>query len=465
VEEGKACSEDSVVNMQGVSVNFGNVRALDGIDLCIRPGEIVGLLGDNGAGKTTIVRSLTGLCPRIAGRICLNGKFYPEISPRIARNEGIAAVHQDITSTNHLNVGENFFLGSELSLRKGLPFLARKRMAHITSEFPRSLGFSFEKSPQVLLSKLTKGERQVLEIARAFYFYRSLLILDEAASSLARKDKDRLMALIRQAKAGGGSVLFVTHKVQDVYECADRFVILYGGRTVFKVRKEDVTERDLEKMLISSHISTVKEMAGGIAHQIRNPLAVMKVSAQVLKDELESKDPQYRGKIERILNQIDMIDLYVNNFFNFTHDNNPYYQEWGIARLIEEAVHMIPGHKLNMVDLKLDLSSADRTYPMVKSNVLQILINVLLYVIDVSEPGAAVRLSASVQKRLNIEIRYSSRKSGDELPSGFFYPVDFKNRSERNLGVTLFHHAFRQQHCSVEVGMVNDKERFIRMLF
>lgn len=461
---GKEFPDDSVVNMQDVSVRFGNIRALSGIDLCIRSGEIVGLLGDNGAGKTTIVQSLTGLCPIDGGRIYLNGTYYPKITTRIARNEGIAAVHQDISSTNHLNVAENFFLGRELRIRKGLPFLTRKKMGSITTDFIRSLGFSFEKSSRTLLSGLTKGERQVLEIARAFYFYRSLLILDEAASSLAKKDKQRLKELIGRVKDRGGSVLFVTHKVQDIYECADRFVILYGGRNIIKVRKEDAGERDLEKMLISSHLSTVKEMAGGIAHQIRNPLAIMKVSAQVLKDELETGDPGYGRQVEKILYQIDMIDLYVNNFFHFTHDHSPYYREYRIGKIIEEAVRKIPGHKLERVDLQLNLSNADRVYPLVRSNVIQILINVLLYAIDMSEEGTEVKLSAAVQKELNIEVSYRSRGANDEFPSGFFYPVDFQNKSEGNLGVTLFHHTFRQQHCSIEVGVRNENERFVRML-
>ncbi|MFW6343717.1 MAG: ATP-binding cassette domain-containing protein, partial [Sediminispirochaetaceae bacterium] len=443
--------------------------ALSGISLSLYRGEIVALLGDNGAGKTTVVKTLSGLYPHQEGNIYLHGKLYPCITPAIAREHGIITVHQEFPSSSLLTISQYFFLGNELLISPYFPFLDKKRMAQETRKCLDSLGSNFRKQPNDLLSSLTKGERQILEIARAYYFYTSLIILDEATSSLFKTEYEFVMKLIAKVKKEGGTVLLIDHKVQNIYDYVDRFIILYRGNNVIKVDRDEAGTRDIEKMLISSHLSTVKEMAAGIAHQIRNPLAIMKVSAQMIKEDfyVRRRQKDFQHKVDSVLHDIDMIDLYVNNFLNFTHDEEPYSKRHGVGSVIEEAIEKIPDHILGRHSIIRDIRDPEVEYPMMRSNIVVVLINLLLTTLNAAAPDEEIRILSYFRKQLFIEIHYQGDSVNKSIQTAPYYPLSFQENQGRlstKIGITPLHHLFQHQHCTVEVGADNEEGKYVRLI-
>lgn len=456
-----------IVELRNVNLRYGNIQVLERIDLSVAQGEVVALVGENGAGKSSLVRIMSGDLVPTSGQVVINGKEVPKLNPTTAVREGIETVMQNGSGHNHLSIAENFFLGREERLLPPLPFLARRRMRRLTKRYIDELGFDFHKQPGHPMSLCTAGERQMLEVARACYFHRTLMILDEATSSLSKYNHDRVIEVVSAAKRRGSSVVFVSHRAEDVYKYADRFVLLYGGRSVVKLTKQNSTLRDLQKWLISSHLSTVKQMAESIAHQIRNPLAIITVSAQMLRDEfaVQQNDTEFRNKLRRILNEVDMVELFVNSFLRFTHEQGVYPAEHDVRSVIEEAVHRVPEHKRSKVTIDVRVTPTDSTYFMLRSNVVQVLINLFITVIDMVGDGATIGVYTTVGKVLTIEVRYR----GVRIPSGkreeLHSLVSVDDESASRLGVVLFHHFFQRQRCTIELGQYRENENFVRLIF
>lgn len=469
IDRSPSADEPAIVEMEEVGVEFGNVQALDGINLSIHRGEIVALLGDNGAGKSTIAGAVAGMCSFQYGRIILNGTPFTTLNPALVKEYGIEMIQQEIRQADNLTVAKYFFLGREQLVSRFIPLLASKSMNRRVQEYFDTLELDLGKRPGDRLSTLTKGQRQILDVAIAYYFHSSLIIMDEATNSLSKHEYERVMSLMKKVRERGGAVLVIDHKVQDVFDYADRFLVLYGGRNLVKMKKEATSPREIEKILISSHLSTVKEMAAGITHQIRNPLAIMKVSAQMVREDfrVEQRQEAFHRKVEDVLRDIDMLDLFVHSFFDFTHDHKPYYRNCKVSEVIEEAVSKIPLHVVGERVIEEETPKAGVEYRMIRSNVVQILINLLLLIIENSDPHSYIRIAVSIRRKLTIEFFYLGSEIPDELENGHYSPLFFRKRSPTGLGATIFHHMFHKQHCSIELGArsgQDSSEKYLRLV-
>lgn len=213
--------------MLGIQKAFGPIEALRGIDLRVKAGEIVGLVGDNAAGKSTLMKVLSGAVIPDAGRILIEGEQLSLSGPRSSRAHGIEMVYQDLALCNDLDVASNLFLGRErfntLSRK-----LDRKSMHAEAARHLARLNIKITKTDQSVGS-LSGGQRQAIAIARAITFDPKVLVLDEPTAALAAREVETVLGLVKEVSGRGVSVILVTHRLQDLFEVAHRFVVLYEG--------------------------------------------------------------------------------------------------------------------------------------------------------------------------------------------------------------------------------------------
>jgi simple sugar transport system ATP-binding protein len=219
-----------LVEMRGIVKNFGPVSALRSVDFSVGCAEVVGLVGDNGAGKSTLMKILTGVYQPDAGEIWLEGRRVHFHSPLDSRRAGIEMVYQDLGLAENLDTVANLFLGREVCRSVGPLHLldeavmerrAREHLAALRVELP---------SLRLPVERLSGGQRQAVAIARATAFAAKLVIMDEPTASLAVVEARKVLELVRRLKEQGVSVVFISHRLQDVLEVADRVVILNRGR-------------------------------------------------------------------------------------------------------------------------------------------------------------------------------------------------------------------------------------------
>ncbi|GAA2502395.1 ATP-binding cassette domain-containing protein [Terrabacter carboxydivorans] len=215
------------VEMRGIRKSYGALDVLQGVDLSIARGEVIGLVGDNGAGKSTLMKMLAGAETPDQGEILVDGEAMTGSGPRAARAHGIEMVYQDLALCDHLDVTANLFLGRE----KYHPVTRRldtDRMHTEATEELAKLHIRITNTRQDV-GNMSGGQRQAIAIARAVTFDPKVLVLDEPTAALAAKEVEMVLQLIRDVSARGVSVVLITHRLQDLFEVADRFVVLYEG--------------------------------------------------------------------------------------------------------------------------------------------------------------------------------------------------------------------------------------------
>ena len=229
-----------------VSKHFGAVIALEAIDANIRLGEVLALVGDNGAGKSTLVKLLSGAYLPSSGEVIIEGNPVTIENPGKARQLGIATIFQELALVENLTVYENIFLGREI-VRPilGLPILDKKKMRERVVQLIDELG-SHIPSPAAPVSDLSGGQRQAVAIARAMDLETKLVIMDEPTAALAVAETRKVLKLIDQLRGSGKAVLLVSHNLNDVFEIADRVVVLRRGR---KVAECERSETNLEEVV------------------------------------------------------------------------------------------------------------------------------------------------------------------------------------------------------------------------
>ena len=219
---------NTILQMQNISKSFGGVHALTDVHLTVGKGEIHALMGENGAGKSTLMNILTGVIPMDSGSIEFDGKHYPHPSIRQMEDAGIAFVHQEINVINDLTVYENIFLNREI--RNKWRVLNSKQMIAQTRELFAGLGVDM--NPMSMVSELTTCEKQLLEICRALHANAKLLILDEPTTALSNEEIRHLFGILKNMKAQGTSFIFISHKMPEVFEIADRYTVFRNGQFV-----------------------------------------------------------------------------------------------------------------------------------------------------------------------------------------------------------------------------------------
>jgi D-xylose transport system ATP-binding protein len=236
-----------LVELRDICVAFGGVQAVDGCSLDLHEGEIVGLVGGNGAGKTTLMRTLSGAHPADSGEILVRGERARIENPRDAKSYGIETIYQNLALADNLDAPANVFLGRELTM--GVGSLDDGAMEDATRRVMGRLNPNFQnfKSPVVSLSG---GQRQSVAIARAVEFNAKIMIMDEPTAALGPAETAQVRDLVRQLKEEGIGIFLISHDIHDVYDLSDRISVMYHGRIVDTVRKEEVDTDSVLGMII-----------------------------------------------------------------------------------------------------------------------------------------------------------------------------------------------------------------------
>lgn len=236
-----------LVEMIGIEKHFGGVHAVNGVSVDLYPGEVVGVLGHNGAGKSCLMRILSGAMEPSAGEIRVAGKRAEIASPHDARDHGIETIYQTLALADHLDAPANLFLGRELRTRWGnlddrrMLDEARKVLARLNPNF-RNL--------QDPVSRLSGGQRQVIAIARAIYFNVKCLIMDEPTAALGPAETAMVGQLIRQLRQEGVGIFLISHDMHDVFDLCDRVVVMNRGHNVGSYKIEEVSKDDVLSLII-----------------------------------------------------------------------------------------------------------------------------------------------------------------------------------------------------------------------
>ncbi len=226
-----------LLEMRGISKAFSGVKALDNIDFCVRPGTVHALMGENGAGKSTLMKCLFGIYHKDSGRIFLKGKEVDFRTPNDALLHGISMVHQELEQVRERNVMENVWLG-RFPLKGGL--IDVKKMYEDTKKVLASLGDDIKLDPREKLSNLTVSQRQLVDIAKAVSYNCDIITLDEPTSSLNEKEVAILVKIIEGLKAQGKGIIYISHKMEEIFHVADDITIMRDGRLISTDRAADI---------------------------------------------------------------------------------------------------------------------------------------------------------------------------------------------------------------------------------
>jgi len=240
---------DAIVHMENIEKHFGSVIALAGVSFDITAGECHCLLGDNGAGKSTFIKTMSGVHKPTNGKIMFEGKEMNFDSPRDAMEAGIATVYQDLAMIPLMSVTRNFWMGREPTKGKGL--LKRfdiERANSITMEEMRKMGINL-RGPDQAVGTLSGGERQTVAIARSVFFGAKILILDEPTSALGVRQTSNVLATVDRVRNQGIGVVFITHNVRHAMAVGDRFTVLNRGKTLGTALKGNITAEELQDMM------------------------------------------------------------------------------------------------------------------------------------------------------------------------------------------------------------------------
>jgi ABC-type uncharacterized transport system ATPase subunit len=239
----------ALLEMRGIVRRFGAVSANDGIDLDVSEGEILGLLGENGSGKSTLMKVLFGMIPPDAGRIVFRGRVLSGHRPADAMAAGIAMIHQHFMLIEAMSVVENVMLGWPAAGR----LLKRTEMTDRVRQASRRFGLDLE--PDAMIADLSLGRRQRVEILKAVLREADLLILDEPTSNLAPSEVADLLAILRRLRAEGKGIVFITHKLPEVFEVCDRVVVLRAARVSGGAPIGEVTKAQLAEMMVGRDVT------------------------------------------------------------------------------------------------------------------------------------------------------------------------------------------------------------------
>ncbi len=238
-----------IIEMRGIEKHFGSVIALAGVSVDVYPGECHCLLGDNGAGKSTFIKTMSGVHKPTRGEILFEGRQMHFEDPRDAIAAGIATVYQDLAMIPLMSVSRNFFMGNEPTRKiAGIPFFDRALADRVTMEEMRQMGINL-RGPDQAVGTLSGGERQTVAIARAVHFGAKVLILDEPTSALGVRQTANVLSTIDKVRKQDIAVVFITHNVRHAMAVGDRFTVLNRGMTLGTAQRGQIQPEELQDMM------------------------------------------------------------------------------------------------------------------------------------------------------------------------------------------------------------------------
>ncbi len=255
---------DPIVHMENIEKHFGAVIALAGVSFDVTAGECHCLLGDNGAGKSTFIKTMSGVHKPTKGTILFEGKELKFDTPRDSMEAGIATVYQDLAMIPLMSVTRNFWMGREPTKGRGLfKRFDIDRANEITMEEMRKMGINL-RGPDQAVGTLSGGERQTVAIARAVFFGAKVLILDEPTSALGVRQTSNVLATVDRVRNQGIGVVFITHNVRHAMAVGDRFTVLNRGKTLGTATKGNVTAEELQDMMAGGQeLASLEGSLGG----------------------------------------------------------------------------------------------------------------------------------------------------------------------------------------------------------
>jgi len=248
-----------LLEMRGIVKDFGGLRAVDNVDLVLYPGEVLGLVGENAAGKSTLIKVLTSIYPKTAGEIYWEGEKVEIKNRADSMKMGIAAIYQNLGLVETLNVPENLFIGQELMKKiLNLSFLDNKKMERDSLRFIKeNIGLEIENYRDPVIT-LSGGQRQAVAIARAIYWNAKLVIMDEPTASLGAEEVQKAFEIVHRLKKNNTAVIFICHNLEHVFEVADKIIVMRRGKRVGFMNIKDADKQEivslkqgLEKKVVS----------------------------------------------------------------------------------------------------------------------------------------------------------------------------------------------------------------------
>ena len=242
--------------VEGISKSFPGVRALQDARLAVMPGEVLALIGENGAGKSTLMKILGGIYTADAGTIRIDGQPVTLTGVKDAERHGIVLIHQELNLAEHLDVAANIFLGREPTILWPLSIIA-PRIYPEAQRITERLGLKV--SPRTRVADLTVGQQQLVEIARALSLKSRLLILDEPTSSLTATETELLFQVLRQLKAEGISMIYISHRLPEVNQIADRVTVLRDGKNAGELSRAEISHDNMVRLMVGRELQQFYE--------------------------------------------------------------------------------------------------------------------------------------------------------------------------------------------------------------
>jgi ribose transport system ATP-binding protein len=252
--------DQPLLQMKDIVKDFPGVHAVKKANLEVYPGEVLALIGENGAGKSTLMKVLSGAHNPDSGQIFLAGKELPsDMSPRQAIDLGISVIYQELNYLNQLSIAENLLLGQVPSKGRSA-VVDRRELVARSREIQKEIGLE-DKDPLSLLGDLTIGEKQLVEIGKAYARNTRILVMDEPTSALNDREIDRLFRLIRSAQAKGVGIIYISHKLDEIMEISDRVEIMRDGCVVGVEKTGETTKDRLISMMVGREIKDMYPIA------------------------------------------------------------------------------------------------------------------------------------------------------------------------------------------------------------
>ena len=245
-------TDEIVLNAVGISKSFPGVKTLDKVSLEVHKGEVLALVGENGAGKSSLMKVLLGIYDHDEGKIFFKGRLAAITNPRSALNLGLAMIHQEINLNPHRSIAENIWLGREATMLGGL-VIDWRQMYDKTKKLLNELGMRYEAREKV--GNLTVAAKQLIEVARAISYKSDVLVMDEPTSALSEHEVAELFGLIKLLKSRGISIIFISHRLDEVFQIADRITVLRDGKNVGSLLSENASKEEVIRMMVGREIT------------------------------------------------------------------------------------------------------------------------------------------------------------------------------------------------------------------
>lgn len=242
--------EEYVLELNGIVKKYPGVTALNGVSLKVRPGEIHALIGENGAGKSTLIKTCSGAVVPTEGEIVVNGKRFKAMTPKLAAENGIAIIYQEFNNVGELSVAENIFLGR--AIRNGI-VIDRKRMEEESRKVFEQLNIRID--PRAMVKDLTVGYQQMVEIAKAIQQNANILIMDEPSAPLTKAEVESMMKIVEKLKADGVSIIYISHRLDEIFRLSDRITVLRDGEYVTTLITKDSCVDELVALMVGRELT------------------------------------------------------------------------------------------------------------------------------------------------------------------------------------------------------------------